>query len=455
MDLDELRKKYENNEYMMQKLNDYLKHLPLLMDTIEKEYVQKCERKKQLHKQKEDFIETFITTKSLYYISSTEQYIEKKINEFDIINEDDLVYLIGASIPSSLTHIKYKMIPVILKRIRERPFITATSDTYIIKKIIQSMPFHKETAIYFTIIIGDTLLNKKDPLIYYIDPSFKSYLLQLSRKIYIAMNKSILDVFKHKYYDHKYEHCRIIPGMCGNFEILSVFDIIHASVALSTKHGSADLYLKHVPVEFYSQVMLLPKHTPESLIQSFMHLYMNQQEGSNTTYKDVYFLWKMFLHKHHLPYVVTKQHFEQILIQLNILENGVCAGLIPNIPVPLLKLKHFWEHYIVHDDDIYYEIQEIVDLFNKQDKPSITPTILIDFIKLEYPSITIDNHKILNIKCTLWDKISDLEMILELFKNQKEYENAYEYYCYYTALGNLRQVSKDYFMEYYHFNVKL
>ena len=33
---EELRKKYENNEYMLQKLNDYLKHLPILMETLEK-----------------------------------------------------------------------------------------------------------------------------------------------------------------------------------------------------------------------------------------------------------------------------------------------------------------------------------------------------------------------------------------------------------------------------------
>ena len=106
---EELRKKYENNEYMLQKLNDYLKHLPILMETLEKEYIQKCERKKQLCQQKEEFIESFMNTNALFYISSTEQYIEKKQNEFIFIKEDDVVYRIGTV---SYTHLT---LPTILR----------------------------------------------------------------------------------------------------------------------------------------------------------------------------------------------------------------------------------------------------------------------------------------------------------------------------------------------------
>jgi hypothetical protein len=448
---EELRKKYENNEYMLQKLNDYLKHLPLLMETFEKEYLQKCERKKQLCQQKEEFIESFMNTHALFYISSTEQYIEKKQNEFAFIKEDDVLYRIGSCIPSTLVHIKYKMIPIILKRLRERSFFNTVTDTYIVKKIIHSMPFNKETSIYFLTILGDTFLNKKDSLIYYIDASYKTYITQLSRKIYLAINKSILDIFKHKYYDHKYEQCRIIPGTCAYTEISSILDIIHTSIGLSTKYGSADLYLKQVTPEFYSKVMILPQHTPESLIQHFINSHMIYQEGLSTTYKDVYFLWKMFLHKHHLPFVIPKQHFELFLTQFKLLDNGV-IHLTPNVPITLLKLKHFWETYMVHDDDIYYELQEIVDIYNKHDKTSISTIMLKEFIELEHPSILIDNHKIFNIRCTLWDKISDIEITLELFKNQKEMNDPYDFYCQYTTLANSRQVTRDYFIEYMNVN---
>ena len=137
------------------------------------------------------------------------------------------------------------------------------------------------------------------------------------------------------------------------------------------------------------------------------------------------------------------------LTQFKLLDNGV-VQLIPNVPITLLKLKHFWENCIVHDDDIYYELQEIVDIYNKHDKASITCSMLKEFIELEHPSIIIDHHKILNIRCTLWDKISDIEIANELFKNQKEISDPYDFYCQYTALTNLRQVTKEYFIEYIH-----
>jgi ribonuclease BN (tRNA processing enzyme) len=63
-------------------------------------------------------------------------------------------------------------------------------------------------------------------------------------------------------------------------------------------------------------------------------------------------------------------------------------------------------------------------LYNKHDKASITCSMLKEFIELEHHSILIDQHKILNIRCTLWDKISDIEIANELltfhgYKNRK------------------------------------
>jgi hypothetical protein len=441
--IESLRKQYEDNEYMTHRLEMHLKNLPFFMKTIEDEHTKKTARKHEFEVQKEIFTRDFLQANMIFFIPSTEQYIEKSREGLKFIQEDAISLRIGTMTPSTLMVWKHKLISSILKKIKERLIYQYVPEPYAIKKIISTMPMQKEYARYFLTIIGDILLSKKDGLVYFIDISYKYFLNALNRKIYLSVNKSFIDVFKHKYHDHKYELCRILHGACpSEYELPPILETITTSIALSKHYGSAEQYVQQIDLQ---DALLLKKHTPESLIHQFVSTHMVLDPDASTPYKDVLFLWKMFLKKCHLPYVISQQNFKQYLHQLNFCENDVCLCR-PIVQLNLLRLKQFWEKYISMDDDVY-DLAELVELYNKQEKLTVTVDSFRELIELEYNSIVIENNKIVGIKCSLWDKTVDIDNALEMIPDKTNVDAMYDFYCAYTKNINSKHVTKEYFID--------
>jgi hypothetical protein len=442
MSIDELRQKYANHEYMKQKLENYITNLPELMKSIEEDYCKKEEKKRQVIKLREDFINDFTRFFPFFYVSQTDLYIEKELNN---ISEDYIVHLISSKLEKPLVSSKHKITQGILKKIKETHLFQAPIDAYMLKKIIQQMPFPKQQSVYFLTIVGDILLNK-DPLIYFMDASYKQYLKMLNQSIYFILNKSILDVFKHKYHDHKYSSCRILAGTCPEYEMTDSIRTIVASIHLSNKYGNSDGFIKSGDCSFSESALLLSTHTPDSLIQQFLTTYLVKEEGQTMTYKDVYFLWKLFLKENSLPFVLSQQNFKSSISYL--CEGDICM-MTTTMQMPLLKIKQFWEKYIVYDEDSYYELQELVELYQKHEKTTITIDSMKSILQIEYPHIHIDNNQVLNIKCLLWNKSVDIDNAMEMFKHSDSYstnmDDMYLFYTDYTKKHHKRKVTQDYF----------
>ena len=442
--VDALREKYATNEFMRQKLENYLNHLPELMKTIEDNYCKKEEKKKILHGERDTFIHEFTRIYSFFYIPQTDTYVNQE--NLSVISEDYIVHLIANKLEKSLFASKYKITQAILKKIKDHSIFHATIDTYMMKRIVQSLPFSKDMAQYFLTILGDIILNKRESLIYYIDVSYKPFLKALNQSIYFILNKSFSDAFKHKYHDHNYDSCRVVTGTCPLYEMPDTIRIIITAITYSNKFGNSDGYIASNPLD---NAMILHRNTPESLMDLFLSSYMIKEEGTSISYKDVYFLWKTFLRKHYLPFVVSQQNFKSYLAP----EGDVCMNLTTNIQMDLLKIKRFWDKYIVYDDENSYELQEIVDMYNKQEKASITMDTMKEVLTVEYPHINIDTTIVLNVTCLLWNKSVDIDNAMEVFKCYDTYSNdihdMYDFYVGYTKLHHKRCVTQDYFEKYF------
>ena len=112
---------------------------------------------------------------------------------------------------------------------------------------------------------------------------------------------------------------------------------------------------------------------------------------------------------------------------------------------------------MVYEGDAELEVDELVVLFKqfnsgKQNGLHLTESLLLDLIHHFYPETTImENKFIQQMKCTLWDKRTDVLNALELFKLKcseqedvlpKSLTDAYEFY---TAGKNAINMSKRYF----------
>jgi len=446
MNIDELRMKYAENPFMLTKLEGYLQRLPVWLQSVEEEHVKKVTHQQEMNTKKETFIKDFLSGYSFYYMSSTETYIQKT-EDWKPVQEDYIIHLVCTSIPKELMYNQYKILHSILKRIRDTSLYTAQLCPYTSKMILQQLPFKKEYATYFLTIVGDILLNKKLNFIYYIDTSYKHFLKEISQQMYMLTNKTLNDVFRHKFHDHQYELCRILKGKCLAFKKVSIYDLLVFATHLSTKYGTADHYVHQTP-DIQDDVLFLCRHTPDSLIRSFLSTYLQETPEKHTSYKDVLFLWKIYLKKNSLPSVISLQNFKATLTSFNICENEMCLHHSPSSQADVLKIKHFWDTYITLDEENEYELEELVQLYNANEKSGITVDGLREVIQLEYPHISIHKNTILNISCSLWNKHDDLDMMEELcgHKGITEMDDLYEYYIHHPMK---HYVQKEYFIRYF------
>ena len=432
--IDALRDKYKNHEYMKQKVEDYVSNLSVLMTSLEEEYDKKQQKKQVLLEKREEFITFFFSQYSFFYIPQTEVIVQHTL-DYKVVNEDTILHLICSLLDKSLISSKTKIISVIIKRIKENLFLQSTN-TYISQMIRNALPFPKEIASYFLVILGDVLLGKNQ-CIFYIDVSYKPFLKSLHESFCFLLHKS-LDVFKHKYYDHTYDLCRVIPGICKEYTPLLPLEVIVAAVTYSNKFESSDDFLIQ---KQRHDVLLLKQNTPESLVKLFLDSYTTK--GGTMVYKDVYFLWKTFLRSKYLPFVVSQQNFKAILQQMGICEGEVCQ-VTTTMQTNLLKFKHFWDKYMIADEEYSYDLQEVMDVFQKQERTTLTMESMKEVLSVEYPSVMIDGTTVMYFKCTIWNKNLDIDMAMNICTQ----DDKYAFYEHYTKLNHKKCATKEYFEKY-------
>jgi hypothetical protein len=424
--MEELREKYKEHPYMKQKLEEYILHLPRLMQTVEDEYNKKQLKRKEHAMKCEEYKQWFLSKYNFYYIPQTETYIQYT-DHFHRVSEDSIVQLICSYLDKTLITSKTKLVSNILKKIKETLLIQCTN-VFVAKKVRSTLPFSKDHSTYFLTILGDFILSKKENMVYFLDPSFKPLLKVIHQSFCLFLHKP-LELFKHKYHDHDYDVCRILPG---NYKevIIEPFSLIVAACTYSSQYGSSEGYLNTTKL---TDVLILKENKPDQLIQMFLSSY-TKSDNISISYKDIYFLWKTFLKKHSLPYVISQQNFKSILQQIKVCEGDICHNLSSTINTSHLKFKQFWDKYMIHDEDYWYDVQEIMDLFQSQGNH-----VRLEDIKDVLALDGIEADQILNYKCTLWDKNMDIDMSLE---------DTYESYVNYTKIHHKKCATRDYFDAY-------
>ena len=360
-----LFEKYNTNPYMHDKLTQYLNHLPTLMQTIEQHHIQKTQQFIELSDKKEKYVQTFLSTHSIFYIPQTELFIEYKNQHYTIISDDDIAhYVLSELYDNELKIWKYKIKKHIIKRIKDNLFITSIPDSATIKSVFQSFTMFssKNYIKYFLTILGDSLLGKKESFIYFIDASYKKIIRKCAEQIYAMTNKSVVDIFKYKFWDHKYEQCRMITGKCPELYQFptNILNVISVATYLSTKYTNSEGFLTQCKDdEFIEKTLYLNKHTPENIITMFVDETMHKK--GTTTYKDFYFLWRSYLKQKELPLIISDTNFKTILANLQLIQDDVIP--LTSKQVYIQNVKLFLDKNPYLEDQ--YDISELVDMYNE------------------------------------------------------------------------------------------
>jgi hypothetical protein len=385
--ISELIEKYKTNPYMNDKLALYLSNLPHLMQTIETHHNKKTAQLNELNEKKEAYIQQFMEEHLIFYIPQTEIFIEYIDHNYSIISEDDITHYILSELQHNELKIwKYKIKKHILKRIKENLFSSSIPDSITIKSVIQNLSIFltKNHVKYFLTILGDSMLGKKDqPYIYFIDNSFKSMIRKFAEQIYIMTTKSVSDTFKYKFYDHKYEHCRIITGICPELypSPTKILNIISVSNYLSTKYSNAEGFLTQCDdTEFINTTLYLKLNNPEKIISMFIDETMHST--GSMSYKNFYFLWRSYLKQKNLPLIISHSNFKNSITQMNLCKDDIVPLTSKQLYIQNVKL--FLDNHPYFEDQ--YDLSDLLNTYNELHEIKLTEDMFRDIIILLHPN---------------------------------------------------------------------
>jgi hypothetical protein len=524
-----------DNEHILERIHAYVKtQLPQSIKNYQTAHAERETRKQSLAIVADEITETFLNKTKYFYCSASELYFTYNNQvRYSLINEDEIHHRIlaftseasgtlgacassvsypnnsmngavasavgCASTSASIsTSIKYKIKNRIIKSIQSRDILSSIPESRTIQNVIAhiypALFRSRDHAKYFLTILGDVILKKSAPLIYFIPPLAKEFIKDLGGECYALFGStanSFSTAFKFKYYEHQYKDCRVvdIQIQTPSASLLrlshmpelksSVIDLFCVAAHYSHRFGSADDFLRlHCKTpEVSAHAWFLRDRTDQQIIQEFMKYATEPASAEHEiSMTNMLYLWKMYLSEFRFPSM-----FFAATLRAKLAEHTTGGGagtaaidVIPNrtskyLPV-VSQFRQFWtEHCFTDDHEIELEIDELSTLFNEYSSASaattattaaVSDTALLSMLRHFYPEIIIEDDKyILNVGCKLWNKTAEINEYLEQFKQQcltnhlsfpQPLYNAYEFYCgrCYSA-AKRRIISKRYFEKYF------
>ena len=193
---------------------------------------------------------------------------------------------------------------------------------------------------------------------------------------------SLSTTFKHKYYDHDYNNFRVLNiNECIKRESTwngifkqCILDILCVACHYSNRYyTSEDFINNHCTNEDVKYSILSVKNTePDILVNEFIDEYIdvmnNEQMQIQITWKNMQYLWKLFLDNKKIPSVIFMNKLKSSLI--NKLKNNyneeqdifinISSKFLPSIQ----RFIQYWNDTIILDEnETEWEIEEILGLY--------------------------------------------------------------------------------------------
>jgi len=508
--------KYKNNPYILQRiLNHIVLHLPVTLENEYKNHEKRNNRNQFLMTEQQSFIQLFMSKNKYFYLSNNNFFYEYDGERYLIIREDDMIHNLLSSISNGRTLLdwKYKTKNNIVKQIKERSLFGSIPESFTIQNVLNSIyPFifkSKNSAKYFLTIIGDNILKKISNHIYLVSPKTKRMLYELDSIAVASIgNNSITHNFMSKYHEkHSYENCRLIQinetfSPCLWRELLKRIglDLLCVAVHYSNRYKNSDQFIEdHTDEEHKQYTYYLKNSSQSSIVNDFCDKYIieaNIESASSTPiketvttrrieWKNLHFVWKQFLSKSNLINILYSNTLKNLLREkYNYDENsdsfiGITSKYLP-VHIDFIK---FWENTITinnsvncesqPDYEMDFELDELYSIYKLWIKNTdtlitnsnignINEENILKILKHFFPDVEIVEDKyVLHIRCSLWDKIKDIDSAMEsLIRPLKEdsskepilsFDDAYNFYYKYCNLNSYPFIAgKGYFEKYIH-----
>ena len=427
--IEELLKKYENNDYIKKMLINKINNLPKILEEANFMYEQKNKKYELLKKEQEIFINLFLSNNHYYYLSNQNKYYEYNSISYYCIEEDDIVIKILSMLSknSLLINYKYKTKSLIIKKIKEKCLLHSIPETITIQNILQFLsPFLFSTeneAKYFLTVLGNILLKNNER--YFL---ISSDTKKIINTIDTFISKIIGSSFLYKFFFTKMNasrsksEYRLLNMNIINIELLKTnlknvcLDLLCVSCFYSKMYQSSDNFIEKYGDEYLQHyTLLLKQNTEEDIVNYFINRNIENNETHKISWNNIHYIWKRYLDKNNYPILMTSNQLKEILkskIEYNE-ETDIFLGITSKYIPYINQFLHFWNNTIT-DSDNNLEIEEFKQIYKIVN--SIKEKNIFNIISHFYPNIIIDNKFIYNVKCSLWNKNNEINKVFNLYK---------------------------------------
>ena len=507
--IQDLFKKYENNEYMLQRIHNHVvNYLHSVLDNELKNHEKRINRNMYLTNEQQIFIQVFLNKNQYYYLPNNNCFYEYNGKKYFIIKDDDIIHKLLSSISKEriLLQWKHKTKFNILKQIKERSLFTSIPETDTIQNVLNILyPYiftTKNQAKYFLTILGDNILKKNQNLIFLANSKIKNILYEIDTISYFSIGlTNITNNFIIKYHEnHSHDNCRLIKvnenssiDLWKETIIKNGLDLICVATHYSNRFENSDNYLNTKADEELKNYSYYLKNVPQQEIISnfcnkcFQTTNNNDNDINNINnitkieWKNVHFIWKQFISSLSLPNMIYSNTLKNLLKET--FKYDETSDSFINITSKYLPIESdfikFWKKtIIIHEAQEFedntnleqeLEIDELCMLFKNWVKQqneevllssgNISEENVVKILKHFFQNVEIIEDKyVLNIGCTLWNKSKDIIKSFEFIKNELNknefvalisFDDAYNYYVKFCNSKSYKFIiSKRYFEKY-------
>jgi hypothetical protein len=435
--------------------NSVLLHQKLL-DFEEKENPQKAQMIEYI-------INDFFSKNVYFYIHNKDIYIEYIDHHFSIISENDMLHHILQELnPYGLnTSLKQFIKCRIQKKIKESSIYNNIPNSNTIQNVLSHLSpnifIKKNYAKYFLITLGDIIQHKTDHF-YFLSINMKSFLQTINK--YVSQYFHSINLFNHykfKYYDHDVEKSRILKTTQLNMEYFKpnnhfYMDLICCALHYSRRYESGERFIEDITnQDIKSDIMWIKNTNKYNIIDKFIGDFTYTKDGINIHEKNMMFLWNLYLKQNNIINLFQKNIDVQNYISSKISYQSPYFLNCNSMFLPYVEqFNEFWNKYMYVDETEYpFELNDILKIFMEtcKFKNKIDVQTLIDLIQYYHPSIEIiDSKSLKSVGCVLWNKKKEIDTFL-IHQNVTDVNELYRIYS--ETFKNGRNISKQYFTEYY------
>ena len=496
----ELFKKYEDNDYMLQRIHNHIvNYLPVTLDTELKNHERRVTRTNFLTNEQQIFIQVFLSKNKYFYLPSNNFFYEYNNEKYLIIKEDDIIHKLLSTISKDrvLLQWKHKTKLNIVKQIKDRNLFNSIPETDTIQNVLNvlypSFFSSKNAAKYFLTIIGDNILKKNQNIIFLVSQKMKQFVNELDSVALASIgNNNTTNNFMTKYHEnHSYENCRLIKinDTYSNEiwrEMLKKIglDLLCVAAHYSKRYENSDKFIENKSDEELKSYAYYLKHTSQNtIVFDFCNKYIiYTTDETKIEWKNLHFVWKQFLSNYNLPNVIYSNTLKNLLKDKYGSYNE-STDSFNGITSKYLPVHHdfiqFWENSIIitnYNSELFdneLEIDELSSLFKTWSKQTddslmsngnITEENILKILIHFFPNIEIVEDKyVLNVTSNMWNKMNDIDNSFEYIKEQIKNDNnltlvsfddAYNYYYKFCNQHSVKfVVSKRYFEKYLYYKL--